>query len=150
MRFLVPICLAVAACSTSPAPPDPALELATHFIAPCCWRQTLADHDSPLAGELRVELAARLAGGEPPAAIEQRLVARYGERILTHGGAGTEARLMVSAVAGAATLTGLAFVAVLGLRGRRRRGAVAALAPAQPPETDADADRLDDELALVD
>src|SRR5688500_17510504 len=98
MRVFALLCLAIAACSTGPAPPDPAHELATHFIAPCCWRQTLADHDSPVAVELRAELAARLAGGEAPAAIEQRLVARYGERILAHGGTGTEARLVVTTV----------------------------------------------------
>jgi cytochrome c-type biogenesis protein CcmH len=51
------------------------------LIAPCCWTQTLDIHDSPIADQLRAEIAARLKAQEPAANIEDDLAARYGERI---------------------------------------------------------------------
>ncbi|AKF03664.1 cytochrome c-type biogenesis protein [Sandaracinus amylolyticus] len=52
------------------------------FVAPCCWVEGLATHDSPLARELRDEIDRRVRAGEPADAIERDLVARHGERIL--------------------------------------------------------------------
>jgi cytochrome c-type biogenesis protein CcmH len=51
------------------------------LVAPCCWNQTLDIHDSQLAKDLRTEIHDRLARGERAAAVEDSLVARYGERI---------------------------------------------------------------------
>jgi cytochrome c-type biogenesis protein CcmH len=56
-------------------------ELEARLLAPCCWIQTLDVHESPIAHELRSEIHARLTAGEPPAAIEDDIVARYGEPI---------------------------------------------------------------------
>jgi cytochrome c-type biogenesis protein CcmH len=50
-------------------------------VVPCCWTQTLDVHESELATELRVEIAARLRSGERALAIEDDLAARYGERV---------------------------------------------------------------------
>jgi cytochrome c-type biogenesis protein CcmH len=52
------------------------------LLAPCCWQQTLDVHDSPLATELRGEVRALLRTGQSPEAIEQAMVARYGDRII--------------------------------------------------------------------
>lgn len=51
------------------------------LLAPCCWAQTLDIHGSEIANSLRREIRSRLKAGEQPEAIEQSLVARYGERM---------------------------------------------------------------------
>jgi cytochrome c-type biogenesis protein CcmH len=51
------------------------------LLAPCCWAQTLDIHGSEIANSLRREIRTRLKAGEQPEAIEQSLVARYGERM---------------------------------------------------------------------
>jgi cytochrome c-type biogenesis protein CcmH len=51
------------------------------LLAPCCWNGTLDVHESDLATALRKEIRARLRGGEDVEAVEEALVARYGERM---------------------------------------------------------------------
>jgi cytochrome c-type biogenesis protein CcmH/NrfF len=53
-----------------------------NFVAPCCWRQNLAVHDSPEAYEMRAEIAKFVASGRTEAEIVNYYVAHYGERIL--------------------------------------------------------------------
>jgi cytochrome c-type biogenesis protein CcmH len=65
--------------NSTPAAGEVALE--RRLLAPCCWNQTLDAHESDLAASLRSEVRARLHAGEPVSAIEDDLVARYGERI---------------------------------------------------------------------
>jgi len=59
------------------------------FIAPCCFANTLAEHRSPIADELRQEIRTMLAGGATETQVVDAFVAKYGERILaaptTHG-----------------------------------------------------------------
>ncbi len=52
------------------------------FIAPCCFTNTLAEHRSPVAEELRQEIRAILAGGATETQVVDAFVAKYGERIL--------------------------------------------------------------------
>jgi cytochrome c-type biogenesis protein CcmH len=52
------------------------------FIAPCCFANTLAEHHSPVADELRQELRTVLAGGATEKQVVDAFVAKYGERIL--------------------------------------------------------------------
>lgn len=54
----------------------------SRFIAPCCWHENLSVHDSPVARDLRAEVAAMAAQGRTEEEIVSRFVARYGERIL--------------------------------------------------------------------
>jgi cytochrome c-type biogenesis protein CcmH len=93
MRRLV-IALAMAACAIVTAPAF-AQQSATdtnafvqgektlegRLMAPCCWTQTLDIHESPVSTQLRLEIRKRLLAGEDAAAIENDMVARYGERI---------------------------------------------------------------------
>lgn len=129
--------------------PDPARDLERRLLAPCCWRQPLRDHDSPLATALRAEIAARLGAGEPAGAIEADLVARHGERIraLPEGGDPT---WVIGAVTGTIVLLALAALVAV-LRRRRARGGTSRAAPAAlPPEEERYADQLDDELLAID
>ncbi len=52
------------------------------FIAPCCFANTLAEHRSPVAEELRQELRTMLAGGATETQVIDAFVTKYGERIL--------------------------------------------------------------------
>lgn len=56
-------------------------ELEAMFVAPCCFKQTLDVHASPLADQLRLELRERLSKGEAAASIEADFVKRYGEKV---------------------------------------------------------------------
>jgi cytochrome c-type biogenesis protein CcmH len=57
-------------------------QIEARFVAPCCWRENLAVHNSPIAAELRTEIAARVAAGQTEPQIVDYYVARFGERIL--------------------------------------------------------------------
>ena len=59
-----------------------AQQLEKRIIAPCCWRAPVADHDSPVARQIKREIRDALAEGRAPGQIKARYVARYGERIL--------------------------------------------------------------------
>ncbi|WP_433927435.1 cytochrome c-type biogenesis protein CcmH [Sorangium cellulosum] len=64
---------------SAPAPGEKTL--AARLLAPCCWDQTLDVHESEVTRDLRREICALLRRGDSADAIEQSLVARYGERI---------------------------------------------------------------------
>ena len=57
-------------------------DLAAELVAPCCWKESLAQHRSPAADAARAELRAQIAEGKSEDEIRARFVAQYGERIL--------------------------------------------------------------------
>jgi len=71
----------VFAVTTDPAIEQTARELERRLLAPCCWRETLDVHTSPLTTELHGEIRRRLTAGNSVAQIENDLVARYGPRL---------------------------------------------------------------------
>ncbi|WP_437603685.1 cytochrome c-type biogenesis protein [Sorangium sp. So ce590] len=131
---------------TTPAPGERAL--AGRLLAPCCWDQTLDVHESEVARDLRREIRARLRQGEAAGAVEQDLVARYGDRLRAAPSSGTLGKVALGLMLGIA-------VALLGvfalLRSWRRnaaqtgpsRGATAAALRDEYDEYD---ERLDNEL----
>lgn len=60
-----------------------ALELEGQLMAPCCGANTLADHDSGPANQMKREIRSLLAAGESEEAILARYVGTYGETILS-------------------------------------------------------------------
>ena len=52
------------------------------FLAPCCWQQSVAVHDSDIAKQMRAEIASMVADSKNEEQIVDLYVARYGERIL--------------------------------------------------------------------
>jgi cytochrome c-type biogenesis protein CcmH len=52
------------------------------FVSPCCWHENLAVHDSPVAREMRADVASLVRSGKTETEIVDYYVARYGERIL--------------------------------------------------------------------
>ena len=115
-----------------------------HFVAPCCWTESLTLHDSPLAVSLREELRGRVLRGETTESIEAEMVARYGERVLsTPPGYPWIAGVLVLLIAAAGAMM---------FRVRGRAAPVAPLADA-PPATAADAAldaRIDQALREMD
>ena len=53
------------------------------FISPCCWRENLSLHESPIADQLRARIATMVRDGSPDDAIKQALVNEFGKRILS-------------------------------------------------------------------
>lgn len=122
-------------------------DLEDRLLAPCCWRQSLRDHESELASALRAELRQRLDLGEPAGAIEEDLVRRYGDRIVTRP-SGSDPRWMIIAMFSVAA--GMGLFALLRLL---RRGSAVAAASSTATRGSGDAElqlRLDEELTRID
>lgn len=138
----------VAACAAelphSHAEAQDALE--ERLLAPCCWRQPLADHDSPIAGELRAEIATRLAAGELPAAIEAGLVARYSERIRALPPDGVPRWIIGALLVAALAATSIGIVYYLRAVRRRRETTNRACSRERTPGDERYEEQLDDEL----
>lgn len=157
-RPLVALGLGVALCCVAAAPQaqvQPAAlapgeaALEGRLFAPCCWTQTLYQHASPLASELREEIHDRLVSGESPDAIEADLAARHGERIRTVP-RGRDPRSMATAILGLLVLA-TAFGLFWLLRRWSRRSTPAFVEPPRrpvrsPDEYDA---RLDADLRAL-
>jgi cytochrome c-type biogenesis protein CcmH len=109
----------------------PGDELIARLRAPCCWKQTLDVHASPIADQLRDEIHRRMAAGETEAAVEADVVQRYGERVRAIPNAGFLDPVGVVLLIAAAM--GLIFPLLYARRAAaRRREAEAAAAPAAP------------------
>lgn len=62
---------------------NPRLEkLYSGFISPCCWQENLTVHDSPVARQLRAEIATMVQSGRSDDEIKAEFVQRYGKRVL--------------------------------------------------------------------
>lgn len=63
---------------------DPRLDrLYGAFISPCCWRENLTVHDSPIANQLRVQIQALVRDGRSDEEIKAALIREYTQRILS-------------------------------------------------------------------
>jgi cytochrome c-type biogenesis protein CcmH len=52
------------------------------LLAPCCWAESVAFHNSPVAQRMRAEIEKLVAEGRTEPEIVDYYVERYGERIL--------------------------------------------------------------------
>ena len=123
-------------------------DLLQRLFSPCCYRETLDVHPSPIADELRIEIHQRLGRGEAPDSIVADMVSRYGEAVLTKP---PRAVTAIALIAGAA----LFVTVIIGLALRRPAGDAPAPAPptGRGPPTEEDRaleDRLADELSALD
>lgn len=59
-------------------------EIANQLMAPCCWSETAAKHESQIAKDMRRQIRAWLIEGRSEDQIIQAFVGRYGERILAN------------------------------------------------------------------
>lgn len=66
----------------SPAQQRRAGHLYTEFIAPCCWRQSVAIHQSEESVKVRSEIDSKILLGDSDSQIKAALVKEYGHGIL--------------------------------------------------------------------
>jgi cytochrome c-type biogenesis protein CcmH len=147
----------------SAAPPDPqavepqareqeAKQIETMLIAPCCWNQQVSLHQSPVVDEIKANIRRLLAQNKTRQQILDAYVSEYGDRILAEPPArGFSAALYVLPWVFLAGSIGLVVTVVRRLRAPAARAMAPAAAPrALPPENEAEADRLDEELRNLD
>jgi cytochrome c-type biogenesis protein CcmH/NrfF len=143
--LLVFVVVWLAGCGRSSGAEAQARAIERRILSPCCWRQTLEDHDSEVAQRLRAEIERRVAAGDSAAVIEDDLARRYGEAIRAMP-RGWDPRVTIGGIAALAAVLGALVVA----RFVRRRSAAAPLAGDYPAEDREYEERLDDELLEVD
>jgi len=66
----------------NPAQQRRAGHLYTEFIAPCCWRQSVAIHQSEASIKVRTEIDSKILLGDSDSQIKAALVKEYGHGIL--------------------------------------------------------------------
>ena len=115
-------CLVLLGLHLGAADVDRTRRIQDRFLAPCCWQQSLALHDSDIAREMRAEIAGMVASGKNEEQIVDVYVARYGERILREP---RGANWWWSILIPLATFT-LATTWLLSYVARKRRNSVAA------------------------
>jgi cytochrome c-type biogenesis protein CcmH len=84
VRWLVVLAAALALAAPAVASEQhPTLaELENDVMCPVCAGETLAQSDSPAAGQVKRFIQGRIAAGDTRSEIERKLVAEYGTRIL--------------------------------------------------------------------
>jgi cytochrome c-type biogenesis protein CcmH len=90
------------------------------LIAPCCFSQTVANHNSAIAEQIKAEVRQMLAAGSTEREIMDFYVGKYGERILASPRA-SGFNLLAYVMPGIALVTGLAGVVIVLRRWRRPR-----------------------------
>ena len=104
-------------------------EVASELRCVVCQNLSVADSPSEMAGQMRAIVRERLAAGESPAQVRAYFVDKYGDWILL-APPRRGFTLLVWVVPYVAALLGIALVAVLVTRWKRR-------APVSPPPVDA-------------
>lgn len=130
-----------------------ARSIEAQLIAPCCFRQTVAEHQSPQAESVRAEVRRMLDGGAREQEVVDFFVNKYGEAIL----AAPRARgfnLIAYLMPVLAFGIGLAVVAVQLRRWRRagppRPDGTASSGASASPQASVFRDQLEAELAAFD
>lgn len=143
--------LALAAPLAAQTPKEQAWDLAHELMSPFCPGKLLAECTSSLAGELREDVAKRIAAGETRDAVKADLIRQYGKEILgapEAEGVGLLAWVL-PALLGVLTFGGIGWK----IARATRAGQEAALASPLAASAGADAgtlSRLDDELRDLD
>ena len=120
---------------------ESAKNLEKMLVAPCCYRQPVAYHDSGASTEVKLRIRELLSEGKSEEEILDEYVAKYGERILSAPraeGFGSAAYILpIVAILLATT--------VIVLRGTKKKPVLIEFKSSAKPGSDYD-DRLDQEL----
>lgn len=82
MRWMVLLIALIAGAAMASDLDKRALDLEKKLMAPCCWTQTLNNHNSAISGDMRREIRQMLANGKTDGEILDFFIAQYGKRIL--------------------------------------------------------------------
>lgn len=139
------------ATALTPAQEALAVRLEGKLIAPCCWVQTVDQHQSEAADQVKAQIRMLVAQGRGEDEILDSFVAQYGEKILASPRArGFNAIVYVLPLV--AFLVAAGAVTVLVMRWRRRPAPVASAVAVAPGSAADEAlrTRLEDELSHFD
>lgn len=139
------------ASSLTPTQEALAVDLESKLIAPCCWVQTVDQHQSEAADQVKAQIRMLVAQGKGENEILDTFVAQYGDKILASPRArGFNAIVYVLPLL--VFLVAASAVTVLAMRWRRRPAPVAPSVTATPgpPVDQALQARLEDELSHFD
>jgi cytochrome c-type biogenesis protein CcmH len=126
-----------------------ARQLEAKLIAPCCWSQQVSLHQSPAADEIKQNIRKLLAEGKTSQQILDIYVAEYGDRILAEPPArGFSLLIYVAPWLFLVGSVGLVIAVIRRLRAVSPAPAKAERAAAPPSE--AEAERIDEELRNLD
>lgn len=135
----------------TPAQEALAVRLEGKLIAPCCWVQTVDQHQSEASDQVKAQIRMLVAQGPGEDEILDSFVAQYGEKILASPRArGFNAIVYVLPLV--AFLVAAGAVTILVMRWRRRPAPEASAVAAAPGSTADEAlrTRLEDELSHFD
>lgn len=59
-----------------------AYSITDKFVAPCCWRDNLTNHQSPEAEKLRIEIQKLILQGKSEEEVLELYIQKFGQRIL--------------------------------------------------------------------
>jgi len=82
MYLAVMALMAASAAPLSPAQQQEVQRLESTLMAPCCYTQTIGEHRSAEAEQMREEVEAMVAGGRTEEQVKNFYRAKYGETIL--------------------------------------------------------------------
>ena len=82
MKLAAFLLLATSLISFTPQQLKSIRKVEARIMAPCCYTQTILDHDSEVAAQMRAQVEQMVASGMSEEAIQNYYKARYGERIL--------------------------------------------------------------------
>jgi cytochrome c-type biogenesis protein CcmH len=82
MKPMVALLMALSTIPLSPVQSAKIRKIEGRLMAPCCYTQTILDHDSQVAAEMRDEVTAMVASGKSEQEIITYYKAKYGETIL--------------------------------------------------------------------
>lgn len=125
-----------------------ARQIERDLIAPCCWRQQVAVHDSPIATEIKQDIRARLARGESRQGVLDAYVTQYGSAVLVEPPARGFTWTLYVLPPVVLLLSGVALVVLV--RRFTAPGGQAAAVAAPAGATTAYDRRLDDDLDAMD
>jgi len=134
VMLAITLCTGMLWAAAAPSQSEALRRIESKFVAPCCYQDNLATHNSGAAEEMRAEIAKMVADGKTEAGIIDYYVARHGERILREPRGPKSTVLVV--VPALVLLAGGAWLARYVARARRRSppGGQPATVPSVPDD----------------
>lgn len=126
-----------------------ARQIEAMLIAPCCWSQPVAQHQSEASESVKRHIRTLLAAGKTRREVLDAFAAEYGDRILAEPPARGFGRLLYIALPLAFVLSAAALVVFVRRASARRAPAAAPVGP-PPAADDRYAAQLDEELRDMD
>jgi len=148
-RLVLTLALVAAPAALTPQQRTEIRRVEDRLLAPCCYSQSVAEHMSPVAEQMRQEITEMVTAGESEPAIINHYKTMYGERILIIPSGETGRILFTLPALGVVLGAALLFLFLRGAL-KRKVNAAAASANAAPDRSRQvfreQFDRLDEDI----